>query len=70
MVQRTQKAGANASDIVTTSEHSYDDLWRITATTKTVSGQANGQALSASKQLNQNNYDALGQLSKKYWPLI
>ena len=65
VVQRTQKAGANASDIVTTSEHSYDDLWRITATTKTVSGQANGQSLSASKQISQNSYDALGQLSKK-----
>jgi RHS repeat-associated protein len=62
-VSRLEKVGS--VDLVTVSIPAYDDLGRLTQTTKTVEGNVNGNTVNATQQINQNTYDALGQLTTK-----
>jgi RHS repeat-associated protein len=66
LINKTEKAGANAQTTVTVTQITYDDLGRPIKTEKKVSNTTvNSNAMSAYKTLAELQYDALGQLKKK-----
>lgn len=66
MVQKQDKAGANAQSHIVVSNFTYDSLWRILAIRKTVNSNINGINISKPELLTvRNEYNSLGQLSKK-----
>lgn len=66
VVQKQEKAGTNPQTHIIISKMNYDDLGRVLTVKKTVSSTINGVAVNKTEQLLvSNEYDALGQLSKK-----
>ncbi len=65
-VNKHFKAGTNAQNHTVVTKMSYDDLGRLTATTKAVYSTVNGQSITKAEQvIAKNEYDALGQLKSK-----
>ncbi len=69
LISKTEKAGANAQTSIVVTQMSYDDLGRVVKTEKKLSHTlVNSNAMSAYKTIAELQYDALGQLKKKYSP--
>lgn len=65
VIQRTNKTGSQATDLITASYFDYDDLWRLTTTTKYVNGIINNASVNRNTRININKYNAIGQLTNK-----
>lgn len=63
---RHQKLGNNSNTHLVITKHLYDDLWRLLTVKQSISSVVGGVAVSsAEKTIVSNEYNALGQLSKK-----
>ncbi|NML23885.1 hypothetical protein HHL16_23595 [Pseudoflavitalea sp. G-6-1-2] len=66
VVQKQEKAGINPQTHIIVTKMEYDDLGRVLNIKKTISSTINGIVLTKPEQvIVSNEYDALGQLSKK-----
>ncbi|MDF2189979.1 DUF6443 domain-containing protein [Paraflavitalea sp. CAU 1676] len=67
VVQKQQKGGANPQSHIIVTKLSYDDLGRLLTVKKAVNSTIGSQSLSKTEQtIVRNEYDALGQLKKKF----